>query len=383
MNFALSQDVKYLLLFSLVLIFPKITLRFGIPSGITAIIIGITAGTLDPSIGSDQLFRFLSQIGITSLFLFAGLEVNMKELKADKSYLSVYLVKTCALIGTIAFGFSYLLGFSFQESFILSLGIVTPSAGFIINSLNSLKLETSQEYWIKSKAISKEIVAIVLLFVAMQADSMQKLIVSSLYLTILLIALPFLFRFFFRFISPHAPNSEVPLLVALSLISGVLSKEIGAYYLLGAFAVGLVGSRFKREIFKKDEETLFDAISNFFMVFLPFYFFYAGSKVKIEAITFEVVLIALAFMICFVPLRIWLIQSSLNKLKKNDGPINYDISISLMPTLIFGLVISGILIERDILPVKYCYGLLLYTLLTSVVPTIMKQFKKNNEVKLT
>ena len=92
MNIPFSQDLEYLALFSLVLIFPKMLLRFKIPSGITALLIGCAAALYDPNLKNDQLFRFLSQIGITSLFVFAGLEVEWKELKEDKKYFVGYII---------------------------------------------------------------------------------------------------------------------------------------------------------------------------------------------------------------------------------------------------------------------------------------------------
>ena len=68
---SITNDLEYLALFSLVLLFPKILMRFNIPSGITALVIGVAASQLDPNLSDDKLFRFLSQIGITSLFVFA------------------------------------------------------------------------------------------------------------------------------------------------------------------------------------------------------------------------------------------------------------------------------------------------------------------------
>ena len=377
MNISFSQDLEYLALFSLVLIFPKMLLRFKIPSGITALLIGTAAGYFDPEIKSDQLFRFLSQICITSLFVFAGLEVEWNELKEDRKYFTGYiLVWTVALL-IIALGFFKFMGFPFQEALIYSLGIFTPSAGFIINSLHSFKVNEDQEYWIKSKAISKEITAILLLFIALQSGNLKNLGLSVLFYISLFLILPWVFKYFFKFISPHAPNSEVPFLVALSLISGVISKELGAYYLVGAFAVGLIASKFKKQIFKDDDEkSFFGALSSFFNVFLPFYFFFAGLKIDIGKLTLQPLTAAAVLFIVFVPLRILIIRLSVRKIKEDVGRNSYNISLSLMPTLIFGLVIAGILKERAIIHERYIFSLILYTLMTSILPVIIASFKK-------
>jgi len=375
-NVSLSQDLIYLALFSLVLIFPKMLLRFKIPSGITALLIGCVAAYFDPDLKSDQLFRFLSQIGITSLFVFAGLEVEWEELKEDKKYFAGYIVFWTIALMIIAFGFFKLLKFPFQEALIYSLGIFTPSAGFIINSLHSFKVNQDQEYWIKSKAISKEITAILLLFLALQSGNLKSLGLSVLFYAGLFIILPWIFKYFFKFISPYAPNLEVPFLVVLSLISGVISKELGAYYLVGAFAVGLIASKFKKQIFKDDEESFFGSLSSFFNVFLPFYFFFAGLKIKVGDLTLEPLTSALILFVIFVPLRIWIIRVSVKRIKDDIDRNSYSISLSLMPTLIFGLVIAGILKDRGILDQKYIFSLIIYTLLTSILPVIIASFKK-------
>lgn len=372
---SISNDLEYLAIFSLVLILPKIFMRARIPSGITALLIGLTVGFLNPTIQSDQLFRFLSQIGITSLFVFAGLEVNFDELKNDRVYLSKYLIKSTIALIFVSYGISEYFELSFQNALILSLGILTPSAGFIINSLQSFNVESDQEYWIKSKAISKEIVAIVLLFIALQIDDPKSMGVSIGFFGILFLIMPALFKFFFRFISPYAPNSEIPLLVALSLISGVISKELGAYYLVGAFVVGLVGSRFKKKIFKENEEFIFKALNSFFNVFLPFYFFYAGIKMPLSSFNLPAIKMGIIFFVIFVPLRIILNSFSFKYLFKDFVQSSYKVSFSLIPTLIFGLVIAGILKERGEVSDLLIFSLVIYTLLASLFPILLLSIK--------
>jgi Kef-type K+ transport system membrane component KefB len=378
-NISVTNDLEYLALFSLVLILPKIFMRFRIPSGITALILGAAAIQFDPNIKTDQLFRFLSQIGITSLFVFAGLEVNLKELKDDRVYLSKYLVQSLVALFIIGFGLKSYFQLPVQESLLLALGIFTPSAGFIINSLHSYDISKDQEHWIKSKAISKELIAIVLLFLAMQSGNLESMAISIVFYGTLFVLLPVIFRYFFKFVSPYAPNSEVPLLVVLSLISGVISKELGAYYLVGAFIVGIIGSQFKDEIFKKDQETIFTALSSFFNVFLPFYFFFAGTKIPVDKLTMSSLYTAIALFVIFVPLRIIIIRLNVRYLLADFSRKNYNVSLSLMPTLIFGLVIAQIIKDRGNAPVQIVYALIIYTLLTSILPAILISFKDGED----
>jgi Kef-type K+ transport system membrane component KefB len=164
---------------------------------------------------------------------------------------------------------------------------------------------------------------------------------------------------------------EVPFLVVLSLISGVVSKELGTYYLVGAFVVGLIGSRFKEEIFKGEEEGIFKALNSFFNVFLPFYFFQAGMSMSFGNFTPESALIGSFFVLLFVPLRLILTNLSLRLVLKNFVRRSYEISLSLMPTLIFGLVVANILSKREEVPTFLIYALIFYTLVTSLLPSIL------------
>jgi Kef-type K+ transport system membrane component KefB len=372
----LTHDLEYLFIFITVLIVPKLLLRLRVPSGITALAIGLLFSQFDPTLRGETLFRFLSQIGITSLFLFAGLEVDIKELKEDRVYLSKYLGKFLVLLSLITVGFYSFLNWEWKVALIFSLGIFTPSAGFIINSLHSFNMGEDQEYWIKSKAISKEVLSIFLLFIALQWGDPARFFFSSLFFAALFLILPMVFRIFFKFISPYAPNSEIPFLVALSLISGVLSKEIGAYYLVGAFIVGITGSRFRSKIFTEGEDALFRSLSGFFNVFLPFYFFYAGTKLSLNAISLESFYFAGILFLLFLPLRLLIIKTSLRFFMDEIIEKTYQVSFALMPTLIFGLVIANVLMERELVAPKYSYALIIYTLLTSLFPTIMFSLRK-------
>lgn len=379
----ITQDLIYLAIFSFVLILPKLLIRFKFPTGITALILGIAFGHFSPELQDDKLFRFLSQIGITSLFLFAGLEVDFKELKEDRVYLSKYLFKFFIVLCLIATVVMYVFGINFQNSAILSLGIFTPSAGFILSSLHSYNVSEDQEYWVKSKAISKELLSVILLFVALQGDNLVSLGTSLAFFIGLFLLLPKVFQIFFKFISPYAPNSEIPFLVVLSLIAGVLAKELGTYYLVGAFIVGLVGSRFKEEIFKEGQEALFKSLSGFFSVFLPFYFFYAGLDLSISKFNFLALTSGALLFIFFVPLRIFLINYSLKSFLKDFKADKYKVSLSLMPTLIFGLVIADILLDRGEVDESIVFGLICYTLLTSLVPAIFFYLLDRYKIKST
>jgi len=159
-----SKDLQYILLFFMVLLVPKILLRFRIPVGITCLILGAFISVAFGLFQNDQIIILLSRLGITSLFLFAGLEIEIEELKRDWKTLLGYVLKSSTLLFICAYFLAKYLEINYRVSVILSVGLFTPSTGFILNSLKSYQFTPEQEYWIRSKAISKEIAAILILF---------------------------------------------------------------------------------------------------------------------------------------------------------------------------------------------------------------------------
>ncbi|MCF8058396.1 MAG: cation:proton antiporter [Bacteriovoracaceae bacterium] len=377
----ISKDLEYIFIFLTVLILPKILLRFKIPTGITALFIGVIFSFFDPNLQSSELIRFLSQIGITSLFLFAGFEVDLKELKSERSYLTKYLAKFTVALVFMAGAIIFIAGPDIKSGVLLTLGLMTPSAGFIISSLSGKNLPEDQEYWIKSKAISKEILAIVYFFLVLQIGESNNLILSLVFVGFMIFIFPKIFLLFFKFISPLAPHSEIPFLIAIALASGVVAKEIGLYYLIGAFIIGLTASMLKDEIIPKEqeEEAFFNGLSQFFVLFLPFYFFQTGLSIDLSLFTLKSFFIAIVFFALITPVRIFLIKEELKQRSKEKNFLK-NISVSLLPTLIFGLVISKILTERSVLDPAYIGGLVIYTILSSLVPVFMNNslIKKEN-----
>jgi Kef-type K+ transport system membrane component KefB len=371
-NMNIGQDLEYILIFSLILILPKIFLRFRIPSGVTAVIVGMVFNYLDHDLTSNQLFKFLALIGITSLFLFAGLEVDSKELKERKSYLSKYLIKFSVVIILLALLFIFTFGYSWRIGFLLALGIFTPSAGFILSSLHAYDINDKDESWIKSKAISKEIVSIAILFIVLQGSNFLNFISTIVFFFLCYLILPQIIAAFFKFIQPYAPNTETSFLVTLSLIMGVVTKELGTYYIIGAFMVGLIGNRFLTKIRTDiNEESLLNSLSSFFSVFLPFYFFHVGLSIDYTQITERVLILSLAGFFIFTPFRMFLIHYGFFKFDNEEPARNYyKVSLSLMPTLVFGLIVSKLIITEAPQYSEAGYALVVYTILTSVLPAL-------------
>ncbi|OIQ18955.1 MAG: hypothetical protein BM556_06635 [Bacteriovorax sp. MedPE-SWde] len=373
-DLANSIELQYLFLFSILLILPKALLRFHIPVGISSIFLGIGTALGLGWFENDQMLLMLSRLGITSLFLFAGLEIEVEELKKDGMALGLHVLQTVAITVAIAIAFFFIFDLSHRAALLLALAIMTPSTGFILNSLKNYGFSEEQQYWIRSKAIAKEIAAIFLLFIALQSDSWSQLGTSSGILISLIVFLPFLFKLFFKFVAPYAPDSEVGFLILVALICGVLTKKIGTYYLVGAFIVGMLASEFKHLGKSHKAEEILKNLGMFFSFFIPFYFFKAGLSFTEDLFTVEGLILGMVFLLVFIPLRIAMVFSTLKFFINDFWKDRNEISTSLLPTLIFGLVIAGILKEKFNLEPRILSGLIVYTLFSSIIPAIV--FKK-------
>ena len=86
-----NQEITYLILFSAVLILPKLMRRLRLPEGISCILLGLLSSYFWESFQEDQLLLLLSRLGITSLFLFAGTHrVNCEIAKYDEHVLGAW-----------------------------------------------------------------------------------------------------------------------------------------------------------------------------------------------------------------------------------------------------------------------------------------------------
>lgn len=368
--FTLTEDIKLFILLVAVLLFPKFLMRFRIPSGLTAIALGVLTGAFLGWYENSQTLYIMATLGITSLFLFAGLEVDLYEFRRDATIIIKHLAKTVALVLLCAALLSHFLDLETRAAILLSLGLTTPSTGFILNSLNGFNFTEDQRYWIRAKAIAKEVVALIVLFFALQSSSVGELSLSLLALAVMIVVLPILFRFFLRVIAPFAPDSEVTFMILLAMLCGVITRALGTYYLIGAFIVGVTAAQFQHFISHEKSEKMFYSVGFFFAFFVPFYFFKAGLSMAQESITPMSLLWGLGFLVVFVPVRYFSILLSIRLFIHEYWKDRKEIAMSLMPTLIFGLVVASILRTRFAVDPDIVAGLVIYTLLSSAVPSL-------------
>ncbi|WP_374554929.1 cation:proton antiporter [Thermomonas sp.] len=368
----MSRELTYLLLIFALLVIPRALQRFRLPAPITCLLFGLAAMLWLGDRLHDPVVGLLSTLGISSLFLFAGLEVDLQALRRGLWPLVAHLalrVGTLVLLGWLGWRYA---GLGWQAAGLLALALLTPSTGFILDTLERLGLDEEERFWVTSKAIAGELLALAALFVVLQAGDPVQLGTSSLAMVALLVGLPLLYLAFGRWIVPHAPGSEFSLLVMVGVVAAYITYALGVYYLVGAFIAGLVARLLRERMPRMASDENIRALRLFATFFVPFYFFHAGTQIARDALTLDALWLGLLLTAVVVPLRVimvWLQRRALFRREHHHS--TFRVAVALTPTLVFTLVLADILYTRFGLSGTWAGALVLYTTLNTLLPSLL------------
>lgn len=368
----MKHELLYLLLIFALMVIPRALQRFRIPAPITCLLFGIGAMLVLGRDVHDPVVTLLSMLGISSLFLFAGLEVDPQALRRGLWPLFVHL--TLRVVNLVLFAW---LGWRFldlgwQASALLALALLTPSTGFILDTLDRLGLDAEERFWITNKAIAAELMALAALFFVLLADDPMQLGLSSLAMLGLAVALPLSYLAFARLIIPHAPGSEFSLMVMMGFSAAFITYKLGVYYLVGAFLAGLVARLLQQRLPKLTSHDTLNGLKLFATFFVPFYFFHAGTEISRDALSFEALGLGLLMTVLVVPYRVglvWLQRRILFRAERRPSTLR--VSLALSPTLVFTLVLASILHAQFAISGALFGGLILYTIINTLVPSLL------------
>jgi len=367
----LLKDLLYVGLLAGLFILPKILQRFFIPSAVSALIIGLIWGVTLPEFKHDQTVSFLSSIGILALFLLAGLEVDLHKLKARQETIVVHIA-----VRGVAIAVTTLLLYSFGDwgiraACLIALALLTPSTGFILDSLGNLPLIAEEQHWVKEKAIASELFALGLMFFVLQTESVPRLSLSLGVILVLIVIIPLALRFLARHVTPYAPKSEFALLLIGAVICGYITKHLGVYYLVGAFLVGFIVGILRETLPDFHSEQIIGAVGLFSSLFIPFYFFHAGLEIPRAALSNTAILMGALLVLVMVPIRVALIAIPRRWTLHESFRSSLRIATPLMPTLVFTLVLGNILYTQGMIDEVFYGALVFYTLINSLMPQMM------------
>jgi Kef-type K+ transport system membrane component KefB len=365
-----STTFVYLAVVFGLLVIPRALQRFRLPAPLTCFAFGIiVAGFFQPLI-HDSVISYLSTLGIAALFLFAGLEVDLPELRRQIPSLAAnFAVRGLVLVACARIAAIYL-HLGWQVDCLIALALLTPSTGFILDMLPHSGLDHTEQSEVALHAVAGEVTAVFLFMVISQAGSIKTLLISGSAIILLIALMPLLFLALGRWVVPYAPGSEFSLLLMVGLICAVITETLGVYYLVGAFVAGLVARSLSKRMATLASTGNLDAIRLFATFFIPFYFFHNGLGVPSAALVSSSLLYGLVLSACLIPIRlavVWL-QSRFMQHRGHRGSIR--VAIALTPTLIFTLVIAEILRENFSISPPLYGGLLVYAAVASILPSL-------------
>lgn len=364
------EDIAFVALLFALFVIPKALQRYRLASAITSLLMGAGATALG-LFHNDPTLHLLSTFGIVALFLFAGLEIDVHELKRQASPLILHGMVWSVLLAVGAAVAVFVFGFAVRPSLLIALALLTPSTGFILSSLAGFGLLDSERFAVKTYAIASELLALTVLFFVLQSTSATHLAIAVAAMLGVVTVIPIAFRLFARIVAPHAPRSEFAFLLMVAIVCAYATRRLGVYYLVGAFLVGIAAQRFRSELPAMSSEKMVDALESFGSVFIPFYFFHAGTEIVREQITVRAMIVGFALVVLLIPLRIGITMLQRHFALHDSKPVARRIGIALVPTLVFTLVITDIL-NTDFGVEKYILGaLVLYTVINTSIPAFV------------
>ena len=370
MGIHVSPELGYVAVLFALFVIPRALQRFGVPAAITSLTLGAAAGLGFGLFRGDTTLHLLAAFGIVALFLFAGLDVDLRQLRTDGAVLLQHLVVRVVLLVGVTLVVRQVLGLEGRPATLLALALLTPSTGFILDSLGGLDLAENEKRWIRSKAIATELLALLVLFGTLQSTSIQRMGASLAVLIGMILFLPLVFRGFAALVAPFAPRSEFAFLLMIAVICAFVTRELGVYYLVGAFVVGMAAQSFRTRLPSIASESMIHAVEMFASFFIPFYFFSAGLGIRREDLDLTSLAWGTGFLLAMLPLRLSSVIVHRRLALKERGGQGLRIAVALLPTLVFGLVLAEILRDRFAVPPAIFGGVILYTLATTILPAL-------------
>ena len=372
----MSHQLAYLILICGLLVVPGLLQRLRIPPPLTSFALGIVV-VLSLSLQNhpDAAVQLLAALGISTLFLYAGLEVNLETLRQAVGPLSIYLVTRVFAVAGIAWLACRYVDLGWQDGTLLALALLTSSTGFIIDSLDRYGLEAEERFAVTNNAISGELLALAVMFVVLKATDPAGLALATGALLATLIALPLAFIALGRWIFPYGSRSEFSMLVMIGFAAAFVTDRLGVEYLLGAFLAGLVARLLENRVPQLSSHDNMHAVKLFSSFFLPFYFFSRGAHVPADALSLQALAIGVGLTVVLLPLRALAIWSKryLMGIGPESGRTRNSLRVAaaLTPTLIFTLVLATILRERGAISDELFGGLLIYAALNTLLPSFV------------
>lgn len=388
---------KFLLIVSVCLIImlsPAISKLLRTPVVVVEITLGLIAGYLG-LIYNDEILKLIAKFGFVYLMFLAGLEINLKLVKVIKSTLAfnviIYFVSLYSISGFLCWLFDLSIAY-FVALPIFSLGMI----------MMLIKEYGKNEPWL-NLALSIGVVGEVISILALTLFSgwvdyglslnfvfSIALIVGVVILTIL--GLRFFYVLFWwypelkKFLVPDQENNrfdqDIRFSISSLLILVAIMYALKIDVVLGAFTAGLF---FKMFFYQKHE--LLEKIESFgFGFFVPIFFIYTGSTVKLDMLNYQIFQHAIFIMVLIISIRLISSYISFTKYLKPKQTLLFALSDSMPLSFLVAIAMLGYnygLISQDeyfsFIIASMIDGLILMLLIRKLHKTFNFNFTKKEE----
>lgn len=372
MNGAINaiQQMPPSILLGLIILTPRILEIARIPMPLSALALGVGWSTYYLGQPSQQPLDIVASVAITMLFLFAGLEVDIRQIRRTwASYLSLS-VAHLAVIGVVTAGVMWVLGLEPQTAAILAVGLVTPSAGYILDFVAKTPLSSHEKRAVANSAIGLEVMSLVAMVVILNLDQPRKIVLTAGLIALGFVIIPPVWRALRRSFFPLVGPAEFVSLFMLAMLLSYASKAIGLYYIFGAFMTGMIIGGLNRESVGNEAQRHVNAIEMITALVLPVYFFRAGAHIPLGAITVGSFLAGAAMMVVIAVRTLPVLASQWLMHRESLGNC-LKVTMALSPTLVFGLVIAEILTDQPGAPAWLAGALVVHTILITMLPAFV------------
>jgi len=118
-------------------------------------------------------------------------------------------------------------------------------------------------------------------------------------------------------------------------------------------------------------EEMLHAVEVFASLFVPFYFFQAGTHLRPETFSGAAIVLGILFLVLVLPLRVVSVMVHRRLVLKERWRRGLRISSSLFPTLVFTLVVAEILHDQFELPPHLFGALVIYAVGNTLLPPLI------------
>lgn len=263
-----------------------LALELGFSSAVVEILAGIVLAYFYSGIASLDWLNFLANLGLLGLMFMAGFEVDVRRLRNTwKASAGLGIISFCVPMTGVFLVCTYLLGFAFETSALMAIGLSTTSLALVYHALKERgDLDNDFGQTLLGGATVVDALSMICLAALLgEVGWGAGLFVLALIPTVFV--LPRVCNWFFRRYKGSIVEFEMRVLMMLLISVGFMAEHIGGLHpAVIAFAMGLIMGGVVEE-HHLVEEKLYGIV---FSLFAPVFFLQAGARIDVSLIGLEV-----------------------------------------------------------------------------------------------